>query len=185
MKTLPLLVVVAAVANLAACTRYAHRIDQPQRFAQVVGDKPVTIDRDGLTYRLTTEDNRLNIRVTNNAADPLYLAGSDSWVVTPDGQSQPVASATIAPGTFLRLALPPEPQTYRETGPRFGVGVGMGTGIGAGSGVGVGTGVGVGSSRGVVTGSTWTWSPTPPQPSACPSAPPTSRPWPTTGPSPG
>jgi hypothetical protein len=56
------------------------------------------------------------------------LLGEDSYAVDPRGESHPLPTRTIAPGSSTKLIFPPVRPTFRQSGPSFGVGVGVGLG---------------------------------------------------------
>jgi hypothetical protein len=75
---------------------------------------------------MRTVDNRLVVRVFNPTEDVIELVGPRCTVVDPSGQSHPLRTQSIAPGSFIKLIFPPpRPQMY-DNGPTFGVGVGGG-----------------------------------------------------------
>jgi hypothetical protein len=102
--------------------------------------------RDPLEYRLNSANLRLVMRIYNPTEESITLLGGHSAVVDPRGQSHPLVTQTMVPGSFIRLVLPPQrPRVYRG-GPTFGVGVGtrIGSARGGRGAHGVGAGVGIG-----------------------------------------
>lgn len=112
--------------SLAGCARYEYDLINPPELARHIGTQSDEIVRvDPLEYRLRTYDNRLVMSVFNPTSDPVTLMGDRSYVVDPAGQSHPLRGQTIAPGTFVRLILPPMRPGYYQTGPTIGIGVGV------------------------------------------------------------
>ena len=107
------------------CARYEFDIVQPAGRAAHIGEKQDTqVQLDPLNYRFRAAEGRLVMQVYNPTPDPVQLMGERSYVVAPDGQSRPLKSMTIAPGSFIKIVLPPvRPVSYRS-GPSFGIGVG-------------------------------------------------------------
>jgi hypothetical protein len=116
-----------AMALLGGCTRYEYDLLEP-------ADRPTRIGRSGdvvipiepLEYHLRTVDGRLMMRIFNRSEDPIQLIGAASTAVDPKGQSHPLPSFTIAPGSFGKLIFPPPRPRIERGGPSFGVGVGVG-----------------------------------------------------------
>ncbi|HEX8916316.1 MAG TPA: hypothetical protein VF796_28455 [Humisphaera sp.] len=119
-----------ALGALTGCASYEHEIVAPPELARPVKEGEwVTVDREPLEYRLITVESRLVMRIYNRTDEPIQLVGDRSVAVDPNGQSHPLASQPIAPGSFARIHLPPRPPQARA-GPRFGFGVGLGFGGG-------------------------------------------------------
>lgn len=112
---------------LSACTRYAYDLTAPPDLAQrIPRDKGAAISLDSINYRFDIVDTHLIIRAYNNGPDPIELLGNESFIVDPSGQSRPMKSQTIPPGTFIKVILPPQQILYRDPGPRIGIGLGVG-----------------------------------------------------------
>ena len=111
------------------CARYEYNIVQPPDLAAHIGSNTdQVVPRAPLEYRFRSYDNRLVIRIFNQSEDPISLIGERSIAVSPDGQSHPLRSQTIAPGSFIKIIFPPpEPRIY-QPGPTFGIGVGTSVG---------------------------------------------------------
>jgi hypothetical protein len=124
--TLPLLL--AGLASVGGgCAKYEFDLIQPQELSAHVGRKaPVTVRYDPLVYRLQAADGRLVVWVDNPTDRPVLLVGEQSALVDPDGESHPLRGQTIAPGSFVKLILPPLRPRIERTGPSFGIGVGVG-----------------------------------------------------------
>jgi hypothetical protein len=68
--------------------------------------------------------------VYNRGERPVKLLGPDSAAVDPRGESHPLQSATILPGSHVRRLFPPPRPRVQRWGPSFGIGVGAGYGGG-------------------------------------------------------
>lgn len=112
------------------CARYEYDLMEPADVAQRVGRKSsVVIPMEpAVRYEARTYNDRLVLFVFNDSdAEPLKLLGEDSYAVDPRGESHPLPTRTIAPGSSTKLIFPPVRPTFRA-GPSFGVGVGVGLG---------------------------------------------------------
>lgn len=123
MRFVPLLVFLLLAAG---CASYEYDVvEPPQFFGHVTPKIEHTVSRPPLEYELRVRDNRLVMRVINNASGAITLSGTQSTVVDPEGRSRPLPTLTIAPGSFIQLTFPPpRPRVYYNTGPTFGVGAG-------------------------------------------------------------
>jgi len=101
----PLIVAIAAVSG--GCANVEYDLVQPPALAQHIGSKTVTVRREPLEYRLTSDEGHLVIQIYNRAAQPITLLGGSSTIVDPDGQSHPLSSRVMAPQSFIKLILPP------------------------------------------------------------------------------
>jgi hypothetical protein len=110
---------------LAGCARYEYHIVEPADQQMRIGREVRTLPIEPLEYSMQTYDNRLVVHVRNPLAEPVQLLGHESYVVDPHGQSFPLRTQTIAPGSYVKLILPPMPPRIYRGGPRFGVGVGL------------------------------------------------------------
>jgi hypothetical protein len=113
----------------SGCAKYEYSLVKPEELSRHVGtkvDAVVTIDP--LEYRMLTVDNRLVLRIFNPNQQPVELLGARSATVDPKGQSHPLRSQTIVPGSFIKLIIPPiQPKVYDPYyGPNWGMGVGAG-----------------------------------------------------------
>ena len=106
------------------CARYEYEIVDPPNLAQHIGKTPVVVRVEPLEYSLQAYDNRLVMFVHNPTEDMIKLLGEDSVVVDPRGESHPLESRTIAPGTRVKLIFPPVPPRLQPYGPSIGIGVG-------------------------------------------------------------
>jgi hypothetical protein len=132
--SLPLPLLVLIVPIVAGCTTYEYQLVRPPELSRHIGrnvDQVVQVEP--LEYRLRTADNRLVMRVFNPTEDPIELIGPKCSVVDPGGQSHPLRSGTMAPGSFIKLIFPPlRPRTYDPYyGPTWHTGVGVGVRVDA------------------------------------------------------
>jgi hypothetical protein len=126
-------VVVFLTGCLAGCARYEYDVVEPPDLAGHVGTKSWTALRRGeLEYRLRTSDNRLVMLIYNRGEAPVKLLGDDSAAVDPRGESHPLQSATIPPGSYAKRIFPPPRPRVERFGPSIGIGVGGGIGRGYG-----------------------------------------------------
>ena len=111
---------------VSGCARYEYDVVQPAELAGHVGETSWVALRRGndVEYRLRASDNRLVMLVYNRGDRTVKLLGADSAVVDPRGESHPVRSATIPPGSYAKRIFPPPPARVQPYGPSFGVGVG-------------------------------------------------------------
>lgn len=117
------------------CTHYEYDLVHPPELAQHIGTKSdVSITLSPLRYELRAFENHLVMRIYNQADVPVRLLGDRSVVVDPQSQSHPLRSQTIAPGSFIKLILPPLPPAVEPRGPTIGIGIGVGYGYGYGHG---------------------------------------------------
>jgi hypothetical protein len=131
-------IVIILVSALAGCTQYEFVITEPAEHAGRLTRQERTIERDPLIYHLVDQSNRLGVRIENPTDDAIELQGEASYVVTPDGESQPLRSGTIAPHTWSGFTVPPVVREYRSSG-SVGFGIGVGTfGHDGGGFIGVG-----------------------------------------------
>jgi hypothetical protein len=108
------------------CAHYEYDIVEPADVAQHVGTKmPVSLAMNPVQYHAQSSSDHLVLRIRNDAADPLKLRGDDSFAVDPGGESHPLPTRTIAPGTSTKIILPPIRPTFRQSGPTVGIGVGV------------------------------------------------------------
>lgn len=117
-------------APTGGCARYEYDIVEPPDVAQHVGRKtPVVVPMEPeVRYEALTASGRLVLFVINMSDQPLKLLGEDSYAVDPRGESHPLPTRTIAPGSSTKLIFPPVRPTFRRSGPSFGVGLGVGLG---------------------------------------------------------
>lgn len=111
---------------LPGCVTYEYDLVKPERFAGHISRKSeVVANLDPLAYHFITYENHLIIRIKNDTDDPIQLQGDHSTAIDPHGESHPLRSQTIAPGSFIKLILPPPRPTVYDPGPHFGFGVGV------------------------------------------------------------
>jgi hypothetical protein len=115
----------SAFCLLLGCAHYEYDIVEPPEFAGHVPEKKWTsVRRDELEYRLRSYDNRLIMRIHNRGERAVKLLGPDSAAIDPRGESHPLHSATILPGSYVQRIFPPPRPSMQRFGPSFGIGVG-------------------------------------------------------------
>jgi hypothetical protein len=120
------LVAIGAIVIASGCAHYEYDIVDPPNLAQHIGSNTDTVfSIHPLLYRMRTYENHLVIQVHNPTTQPIRLLGGDSFVVDPQGQSHPLQTQTIAPGSFIKLVLPPLPPEPVPAGPTIGFGIGF------------------------------------------------------------
>ena len=124
----PALLLLTSLAFVAGgCAHYEYDLVEPADHAAHIGTKsPVEVRLEPIRYQAQTSSDHLVLVIHNETQEPLKLLGEDSFAVDPNGESHPLPTRTIAPGTAMKLILPPVKPTFRETGPHYGVGVGVG-----------------------------------------------------------
>jgi hypothetical protein len=121
MRTAPF--IFGSLLLLSGCATYEYGIYQPPPLARHISSKAqTTLFYDPLNYTFQAVDNRLVIWINNPTGDPITLVGERSVIVDPDGQSHPLRSQTIAPGSFIKLILPPLRPYAFGYGPGYYVG---------------------------------------------------------------
>jgi hypothetical protein len=101
----------------SGCASYEYELTQPPPGKHIGADDFVTLDFKPLRYRLRTVENRLVMLIDNPTADSILLVGERSVIVDPAGGSHPLLSQTIAPGTYIKLILPPFAREVYESNP--------------------------------------------------------------------
>ena len=118
-------IILALLGLLSGCAQHEFDLMEPADLAERVGrDQPTIIERSPLNYRLQAAEGRLVMSIRNPSDQPVVLLGEQSYVVDPKGQSRPLPTQTIAPGSFIKLILPPLRDPRAEPG--FGIGIGVG-----------------------------------------------------------
>jgi hypothetical protein len=114
------------LALLAGCAHYEYDVVQPPELAGHVGDNAWVVLRRGgdVEYRLRSSDGYLVMLVYNRGESPVKLLGTDSFAVDPRGESHPMPSGTIPPGSYVKRIFPPPRPRVEPYGPRFSFGVG-------------------------------------------------------------
>ena len=121
-----LLALIPLIGMFTGCASYEYDLIQPTAHAGHIGSKDwQRFTMDDIEYRLKSSDDRLVIDAYNRSEEPVKLVGDDSVAVDPKGESHPLRSRTLPPGSYVRLILPPPPPTVRRSGPTFGFGVGV------------------------------------------------------------
>ncbi len=115
----------ALAAILGGCSHFEFDLTQPADLAVHIGSaSPTRLSVPPMEYRLQASEGRLVMEIHNNGSDAVELLGARSTLVDPDKQSHPLVSQTIAPGSYIKLLLPPYPPNDNDTGPRIGIGFG-------------------------------------------------------------
>jgi hypothetical protein len=111
---------------LTGCAHYEYDIVQPPELAGHVGDDAwVALRRGGgIDYRVRSSDNYLVMLIYNDGDTPVKLLGTDSFAVDARGESHPMPSSTIPPGSYVKRIFPPPPPRFEPYGPSWSVGVG-------------------------------------------------------------
>lgn len=113
------------VMALTGCAHYQYSLLQPGNAPQVAGKQPLRVDYPPLLYQMAERSDRLAIQINNSTDTQVTLLGNRSYIVTPRGETRPVAGAVIAPHSFIGIVLPPAPIVYRAY-PSFAWGLGFG-----------------------------------------------------------
>ena len=113
----------STITHAGGCAKYEYQLVDPPQLAQRIGQQERRVEREPLVYHLQTYENRLIMRVENPTAEPIELLGNQSAAVDPNGQSHPLRSQTIMPGSFIKLVLPPLQPNIHPVQPTFGIGV--------------------------------------------------------------
>ena len=123
----PSALILPALLLVSGCARYEYDVVEPADLAGHVGEESwVALRRSNdLEYRLRAYDNRLVMLIYNRGDRPVKLLGADSAAVDPRGESHPLHSATIPPGSYAKRIFPPPPLRVQRYGPSFGFGVGV------------------------------------------------------------
>jgi hypothetical protein len=123
-----LLLAVALVGG--GCARYEYDLLEPADVAQRIGRKQAVVVpmEPAVRYEARAYSDRLVLFVFNESDEPLKLLGDDSYAVDPRGESHPLPTRTVAPGSSTKLIFPPVRPTLRQSGPSFGIGLGVGLG---------------------------------------------------------
>jgi hypothetical protein len=105
------------------CAHYEYDLLEPRNLIAHIGKTDKSFDLPPLSYTLRTVDNRLVMRIYNQIGEPVRLLGEESTIVDPDGESHPLPGQTIAPGSYIKLILPPM-QPQFQARPTIGIGLG-------------------------------------------------------------
>lgn len=129
------------ILALGGCATYEFSIVQPTENAMLITKQERTVTLGPVVYYFVDQSSRLGIRIENPTDAPLTIKGEESYVVTPNGRSEPLRGGTIAPGTWSAVTIPPVERVYSGGGSGVSFGIGVGTwGSHGGGGVGIGTG---------------------------------------------
>lgn len=120
-----LALIMSPLVLLGGCVSYQFDVTTPDGGAlQVMKDQDLVIPADPVRLRLRQVESRCVLIIDNPGNDPVTLDGSASTIVDPTGQSRPMATQLIAPGSYIKLILPPL-HPYDPRGPRVTFGFGM------------------------------------------------------------
>jgi hypothetical protein len=128
MRFLSLTALLVGMAG-TGCATYEFDLVRPPELTRHIGRSiDAVVQVEPLEYRMRSVDNRLVVRVFNPTNDPIELVGPKCSVVDPNGQSHPLPSQSIAPGSFVKLIFPPmRPRVYDPYyGPTWNTGMGAG-----------------------------------------------------------
>jgi len=110
--TLPILTVL-----LAGCRTHHYQLVQPAESERRITNQPVTIQYSPLEYRFSRSKDRLLMRINNPTDDRIALSSTNSYVLSPTGESHPLPGRVIEPHSYTTLLLPPKPMTGQVTSP--------------------------------------------------------------------
>jgi hypothetical protein len=104
------MVVLAGLLGMCLCCGCAHYefdVVQPPINGHVARHSELRLSIDPLVYRMRSVDGRLLLWIENPKTEPIELLGRGSVAVDPWGQSHPLEEQTIAPGSYIKLVIPP------------------------------------------------------------------------------
>jgi len=122
----------------AGCAQYEYVLVKPSPFARTITKEKTRITQPPMEYEFVRENDHLMMAIINPGQEPVTIVQSKSFIVSPDGESHPLPSSSIAPRSYAALLLPPEPPVYRSR-PGLSIGFGFGNYFG---GPHFGTGIG-------------------------------------------
>jgi hypothetical protein len=123
-RLLPLLALLPLFCT--GCATYEYDLLKPEQFATHIGRKQeVKVALDPFEYHFLAYENHLIVRIFNPTDEPIQLVGAQSAAIDPKGESHPLRTQTIPPGTFVKLILPPPRPTVYDPNPRMGFGIGV------------------------------------------------------------
>jgi hypothetical protein len=96
-----------AMCLCCGCAHYEFDVVQPPLNGHVGRHSDTHISIDPMVYRLRSVGGRLVVWIENPKSDPIELLGHKSTAVDPWGQSHPLEEQTIAPGSYIKLVIPP------------------------------------------------------------------------------
>jgi hypothetical protein len=99
---------IVAMLLCSGCAHYEFDIVQPLP-SHVARHSETHISIDPMVYRMRSIGGRLVIWIENPKSDPIVLVGRRSVAIDPWGVSHPLEEQTIAPGSFIKLTIPPQP----------------------------------------------------------------------------
>lgn len=121
----PHIALLAAALSLCGCVSYQYRLVEPKGVTQPISEQAAIVSYAPLEYHLSKYHDRLLMEITNPTDEQITLRGERSSVVDPAGESHPLRGQVLAPRSFGRLLLPPQPLTvaypdYWGWGPYWG-----------------------------------------------------------------
>jgi hypothetical protein len=96
-----------AMCLCCGCAHYEFDVVQPPVNGHVGRHSDTHISIDPLVYRMRSVGGRLVVWIENPKTEPIELLGRGSVAVDPWGQSHPLEEQTIAPGSYIKLVIPP------------------------------------------------------------------------------
>ena len=110
---------------LTGCASYQYDVTTPDGGAlAVMKDQDLIVPADPVRLRLRQVESRCVLIIDNPTADAVTIDGMASAIVDPTGQSRPIATQLIAPGSYVKLILPPL-LDVDPRGPRLQLGLGF------------------------------------------------------------
>ena len=126
MLRLPFVVVLPVLGCVCSgCTQYEYVITSPEEFAGRLTRQERVLASEPVIFHVVDQSSRVGIRIENDSDKEMMLKGEESYVVTPDGRSEPLRTGTIAPMTWAAFTVPPLVRVYEANG---GVSIGFGIG---------------------------------------------------------
>jgi hypothetical protein len=122
---------VPAVLTLSGCAVYEFDLTRPEDLAGRAGREEALVRKiEPIEYRLISVENRLVVKMFNTSDQAIKLLAPESTVVDPDGQSRSIKAASIQPGSFARVVMPPvRPEFRSSSGSTARVGTYYGPGL--------------------------------------------------------
>jgi hypothetical protein len=90
------------------CAHYEFDIVQPTVDGHVGRHSDTHISIDPVVYRMRSIDGRLVIWIDNPKAESIVLLGHKSVAIDEWGVAHPLQEQTIAPGSYIKLTIPPQ-----------------------------------------------------------------------------
>lgn len=123
------ILVLPVLLSFLGCAKHQYMVVHPPNDLPPAKEKsPVTMNLEPLDYKFTVIDNRLVMQIVNRMQESVQLLGERSSIVTADGETHPLRSLPIAPGSFTKMILPPPRPELERTGPSIIIGGGYSSG---------------------------------------------------------